>query len=919
MTKGGPSALGNNAKRSNILKFSRLSENPATLRSKGVEFPLSSTDNNERTSPRTLESNRDGMVEGVSTADGRMLKFARYSGSCISSPRSKRLEINNGAIQPSANLPEHHPFSPKARKSSALRKDLLLGKPALPLGPSKSRKKRKNSTVERSQMDKCAEVRGQVRRLPSDVDEGYDQMQDSAEILELCSVNQNNIHTTHKLNHLENVLESDIEAGTNEESHERSKLIESEQESEDVSTSDQEETVISKDLHSAAEYCSPDMATVCSEDGGSFHQHYKSEDEESAAEEVTEKAVGGMIGTSGETRSSDGDALAPHADLQLPCLEGGHVGAAWQPILQVLRATPRAFDDQGLNCVGEEGNREGRAIIEGRASAFIETDPTVIQRLGASFPSLGEMGNEVQENSSITSSGPHFIRNQHQQVDGDQSGSPSSANSAFSPPPMKTSDFKYMGQQSSLVGPFEIQEKLSLSFSDSNGEATLLDAADFVMNCTLPSASLAEGAEKEKMDHENMKVATTKKGPMKFSDHQPCCCSLKEGLSRGAALSYQESQLQGRKGLVPTNRRQVTTSNPNFRPEIFTSFSTCWGSGVGSNSMKASSNAGMKLQTSRDFGLSSPSSQTLPSPSSTSSPTLRLMGKDVMIMRKDEDESMSLQKVPLAPLGDPPNPKYLTLLGFSTGNVSNQDSFSFHRRSPDDPFLFGLDHPCYPQNFDVGISGAVRFFDDYKVVHQTPLKPHVSHQEPCPTGFMGSPMQQGSKDVANTRPQQKTLNRKPNPPLSHHVEGPAAARRQHLKPVSVAESANSMREVIVIDDTPEVEPELNSIDANYSVGSRRNQSLHMDISHSLPPSNSYSRTTKGFTCFPLPSTFTDELSGGPKPDFLMSCPGANPSSSKGGGNAVEGPRFLSPSSSTLASPSTGFLNPMLYYSSSSLR
>ncbi|XXG80232.1 hypothetical protein AAC387_Pa09g1151 [Persea americana] len=924
LTKSNPSALGSFAKRNNILKFSRLSEEPAaSLRSKRIDIPLNSTDDDERTLLRPPESNLDGVMEGASSPDGRMLKFVKYSGSCASSPRSRRVEIKNGTAQPATNLPENHPFSPKVRISSALRKDLLLGKPSLPLGPNKNSEKRKNSIFKRSQNDRCAvEISEKKRRLTSDVVVDYDQMQDSAEILGLCSVNENDIYTAHKVNCFENMVESEIEAITNEESYGRNKIIESEQESEeDVSTSDQEETVISKGFHSAAEYCSLGIASVYSEDGGSFHQYYKSEDEESAADEVTEKAVGNNIVISGETPSSDGNSPAPHADLQSPCLEGGNVGPTCQPILQVLPTIPRQFDDQSKSCIGEEGNNV-RAITEVEAGSLTETNSMVIQKLGASFPCPGEMDNEVQENSSVTSSGPHSIQNKHQQVDGDQSGSPSSANSAFFPPPMNSPDFRYMGQQSSSVGPFGIQDKVSLSFSDSNGEATCLDVAGLGMYSALPSTLSAKGAEKEVVDHENLKVATSVKGPMKIPDYQPCCCSLKESISRGAALSYQELQLPGRKGvmtsmMVPPKGRQLTTSNPNIRPEICPSFSTCSGLGLGSNSMKDSSNAAMKLQICRDFGLSNPSSQTLPSPSSTSSPILRLMGKDLMVMSKDEDELTTLQKIPLAPPSDHPNAKYPTrLLGCSNGNVSNQDSFSFSRQSPDDSFLFGLDHPCYlPKNFGVGFSGGVRTVGDYKVVHQRPLQSPVNHQELCPPGFVGSTLQPGSKDGLDKQSQQKTLNRKPNSPLSYNVER-LAVHRQRLKPVSASEDANSMmREVILIEDSPELEPNLSSVDANYSVGLRRNQPLPVDISPS-PVLSSNSRTTKGFSCFPLQNTFSGELSGGPKPNFLRSCPGANARSSKQGGNAVEGLGILSPSPSILTSPSTGYLNPTLYYPSS---
>lgn len=666
------------AKRNHILKFSRLSENPATPRSTGEEILSNNIDNCERTSLRPHENNLHCLVKGSSRADGCMMNPPRSSGS-YASPRSKRVEVKEGTTQRSPKLPESHQFSLKAKKSSTLRKGLLLGKPSYPLKHGKSSGNRKRLPFKKSQKGRyVAEANELIEGLLSDADDSYDWgIHNSTGTLGPSSVTQYKIRGTHKLNHLDDMMGSETEATTNEESTERDKLLESEKE--DVSISKQEENVISERLRLPVEHCSPNMASGYLEDGFNFHQ----------------------------------------------------------------------------------------------------------------------------ENSSVTSSGPNSVGDECHQDDRDQSGSPASANSAMSPPPPTRSNFKWSGLEAPSLGP-ETQAKVRVSSSDSTAEATLTNAPDLGSGSAFPSSPRTEGAAKAKPDKENLEFTiSAAKEPLKFSDDQPCCFSQKESISQGAALSFQEFQLQRRlNGLV-------ATLNSNTRAEVCPSFSSGTGSQIdemafpaldspaGSSLTGASSNASMKLQTCRDFSLGSPSSQTLPSPSSTCS-SIRLMGKDVMVMSKGEDESTIDPKYPPAVLNDHQNSKYLNLLGFS---------------------------------------------------------------------------------------------------------------------ISASQAPKPMSDVIVIDDFPEPGLSSHSVDAEYIVGLRGNQPLSMGISP-LPVSNFNSRSIDVFSCLTPSSTFSTELSSGPKPSFLMSCPGMNPSSSKQGSGVAEGLGFLSPVPCILPSPATGYLNSMPYYSPS---
>lgn len=877
LIEGNHVALGNSsAGKNHILKFSRLPQNGGASRSKRVEISLNIKDNNE-TSRRAPESNFNRLLVGTSFDNGCKLKFARSSGS-YTSPRSKRVEISMGT------------------ENSGFRKNLLLGKSSVPLEPSKYNSNKKNSTSIKLQRDKhAAEMSETVCVLPSDVDEGYDQMHDSTEILEPSSVKMNNMHMNNKLKHL-NTLGYEMEEITNNESIGRNEPLESEYGREEaISSSVEEDTEISKELDSALECCSHEVTSVCSEEGGSVCQYHESEDQESVSEGFPDNASREQLKTSDEAKKSDCNAPPICANARSVALENDHVGPVNRSKSWVGLATPRSCDHLAMDGSGQVVDADKAQIAAG-----VEAP---IQGHGGSFLSPGEMGFEAQENSSVTSSGPHFTQDQHQQGGGDPSGSPLSANSAISTPPATISDVKVL-------------DKLSASSSERSAEGE---------SSALPSTTSGEAIEKVKFGRENQKVTVlAEKEPVKISD-LPCCCSRKESFSRGDnLLPYQEPQLQRHKNVTaatagPAKGRQVGSSNPHFRPD-FCTVSTSSVSRidevviptldlpVASTSMKASSTVATGFPTSSDFGLGSPSSQTQ-SPTSLN-PVLRLMGKNLMVMSKaEESESVSPGKVPLDAPNDLQNAKYLSLLGFSTGNFMDQANFPFHHQAPDDSFIFGSD-PCYPsKNFEADISGGLRNCSNCKVVHHTPLQVAANHRDVCGLGIMGRTLQQqGSKMRNDGLP-----NRKPSSPFSYNAER-SAPHGQCPRSISLTQALNPTREVILIDDSPELVSSSSSIGAKYIVGSRRNQQLPVVTSSPLVLTSN-STPLKMFGPFQTPDPFAREVSPGPKPSFLMSCPGANASSSKRSG-ASQGSSVLSQSSFVIQSPSTGFLNPTLYYSSS---
>ncbi|XP_058113071.1 uncharacterized protein LOC131256058 [Magnolia sinica] len=911
------------AERSNILKFSRSSENPATSpRSKRVEIPSNTTNimDNAEKSLKSVEGDFDRSTEsGSVAANGSVLKFSRPSESYAASPRSKRVEINAGVARSSPKPFKNQPFSPKAKKTMTSRKSILLGKPSPSMEARKCSEIDKHSAYKKSQEDKrTVEKSRRVEHFLSDAD----MIHGSSKTLGPSS------------DLMKSLRRSEIEESGDEVSIGRNNILESwHTRDQAISMSSQPETTTSKRLDLAAECHNIGMFDmVDSQDEGSPHPSpsvdvtpSKSDDWESSAEEVpvsgdtdiassSEKAVEDtMAGGSSEAQSSDGNALAAHSYMQSPSHEDEYMGHTSQ--------TEAFMEDREIGYVDEIGDEltglnsqmtaEADSRVEDDSLSDIQyprclPDPMPIQGSGRCLPSPGNAGHDgLQDNMSMTSSGPQFTQDQGKSVDRDLSRSPASVTSTISPPPMERSKLK------SSVG------------------------LPLVQDIAWPLVANVAELERMKSERENPKVAVPPaKEFSKISDDQPCCCSRKESISRVATLSYQEPQLLRRRNfmgpmMLPIKAKQ-TASNPYFGHEISTSSSTYptsrmdemvipgSESPIGSVSMKLPLDAVMKFPNCSNFESAAQSSQADPHQPSPS-PVLRLMGKNLMVMNKEEDEAMQLRRAPqFGALGphDHSNAKYLTLLGFSTGNVPNQDGISFYRQSTNGSAVYG--NPCNPlPNFNVGVPNGYRNHSNSKMVHQTPLHLAEGHQQAMSMGAFAAPaLQPGPKGLkTDSQPQQRRLNKKLSSPFAYHVERTAPHHRQRQKPVSTMQTANPMREVIVIDDSPELEADLGKGNGKYAMGTRGKQ--QQPLVGILPPMalNSNPRPLKVFSSLPLHNTFSREPPvGPPKSSFLMSCPVANASSTKQG--PPEGPSILSPNPFMLPSPPTGYLNSPLYYSPS---
>ncbi|KAF8414332.1 hypothetical protein HHK36_002333 [Tetracentron sinense] len=923
-------------------KFSNSAENPITSpRSKRVESPLQAqiTDSVKKF-PNSLESNMNQLSKGITSMhDSCILRRAKSSENHASSLRSKRAEIYAGPVQNSDSLPKAtmnlykscHRLSTKGRKLSTFRKDVLSVAPYFP--------KSKFHENERCLAFKKPRVHS------SEVDEGYDWMHSHTENTENRSGSFEQIEGNHKSDCSNNVLRSTIEEITERVYYDRSNVLESIQEREAVSTSEREEAIPLESFQFGPQCCGYDpeaimdspvavsdiLADKC--DGLESTGNKVPINEEMVLEPYSRKSVGEPVVRSSKLLVLELHKMANASETlsnSLLLMEE-HQRPSFGTEAPIKPTELSFSNDQEMCCVDEVGdgvigqNTHMGAEVDYRlegGNSFYDVDTVLIPGPPGSFsPSHGHMDSEVlQDNSSLTSCRVLSSEDQHNLFDRDSSGSPISSISAISHLSMARSDLKYLEPEPSIEPP-AIRDKIIPNFSDGSIEPAVGDAITFP--CTA-----SKGARRINLNSVKLKVnkSSAAKRPENFAaNDQPCCCSRKEGISHGATVDYQESQLLGKCVIAPVTlpaKGKQLSCNANIRPETFTSFSTypisrtdevaipVLESPTGSTSMKASPGA-RKFPSLGDCDSASPSS--------TSNPVLRLMGKNLMVVNKDEDISMRLRQAQAVASNDHPNPKCSALPGFSTGDFPNQHLLSCHLTAPNGSVICSqnVNNPL-AQCFDVRSSNGLRSHGNSKA-HQIPTQ---SSARNCPDlhigGFEASLPQHGLKVALQT--QQKTPNNRLNAPFMNVVERIIANPQiQHHNAVSATQTptaVNPIPEVIVINDSPENEANSTMISAKYTEELRGTQRSPACI-QTPTDSNSSLRQVNTFSCYQLQNPFhLREPPLGSKPSFLLSPPkGANSRPPKSGATS-EGGNLLRQNPFMVLSPAPGHLSSAVYYSPS---
>ncbi|XP_052207599.1 uncharacterized protein LOC127811621 isoform X2 [Diospyros lotus] len=326
-------------------------------------------------------------------------------------------------------------------------------------------------------------------------------------------------------------------------------------------------------------------------------------------------------------------------------------------------------DEQEMICADEVGIN---MIFEIRAAAemdsedrkgdyFTEVDPIPIPGPPGSFlPSPRHMSSDdLQGNSSLTTSQVQSPEHHHDLVDMDLLNSPIStvSNSTIARSDLKSSEKLSMG--------FHVtQDDFRSSFY-----AVIQDAvAENTAPAHLTAASLAE---RTNISEQKIDRIVTEKGPDNFRNDQPCCCSRKDGTFQSISLNYQDTQLLRRTTAsvpLPVMQKQLSVNGRlnkyNTMPGLnhLRNFPSPESEKVALPITKTVGDPA-SIKVFADTGLKVPvhgfSDSVGPC---ASNPVLRLMGKDLMVVNKDESLAAreARQAHPFS-TNDYPNPQYQTL------------------------------------------------------------------------------------------------------------------------------------------------------------------------------------------------------------------------------------------------------------------
>ncbi|KAA8523484.1 hypothetical protein F0562_009907 [Nyssa sinensis] len=847
-----------------------------------------------------------------------------YRDNDLSFHRSKAVERNAGQFNNfdsshdvcSKQSPSHHVISLKSTRLSSLRKNVLSVKRSS-VPKSNHNLIRTNLNLKKTQVHGIAALDEEKVAWPSEGVEQHDSMQD----------------------HTEN--QSRVEEFTDKMSLGRSSVLKIRKKRGAINTSQKDEVMALKSSHSTSQCYAYDVGENVDSslrDGGDLANAF--DDIESAGKGVQTHgedivierssgiATGGSIMSLSKSSDPEFCKLASPSFIQSDSLQCAEVykGSFCGTEAPIHLSEPSLGDGQEMFCADEAGNglvgqntHIGAELDSkiGQGNYFHEVDPIPIPGPPGSFlPSPGgDMGSEdLQGYSSLTSSRVQSSEDHHDLVDRDSSDSPISAISTISNSAMVRTDSK--SSENLFVGPHVAQDEIRSDFSGANHDRV-------VENSGKVSDAASIGKERINLDELKVNVIFPEKVPLSFKNDQPCCCSRKEGTSHGVTFNYQDSQLLRRRTIssIPLSSvgKQMSCDpnkrlGLNSRPEMFT-LSNFPSSGsemmvlpitkspTGSISKQVSADSTQKFPIRGDCDSASPSA---------SNPVLRLMGKNLMVVNKDEDMSPQLSDAQYGALNDQPNPQFQTISGVTSGIFRNGDFLSFHHMVHQGQLILGQNqHNTLGQGFDVRLSNSFRSHVDSK----TPQTP--SHAPPAmfPSKNVGSgftaPLESHEYKGGYNLPSKQ--NRPKNRPdiLTHNMERVSTSPNlQHRNGDSIL---NPIKEIIIIDDTPESEAN-SAIDATYTEGKRESQLTSAGIS--IPVAADYnSRHENPFHSYqPLDSSPYCVSPMVHNASFQMS-PHRRVNASPVKWNCMsEGSSGLHSSSFMASSSSTGHVRSTLYYS-----
>ncbi|CAI9772803.1 unnamed protein product [Fraxinus pennsylvanica] len=337
-------------------------------------------------------------------------------------------------------------------------------------------------------------------------------------------------------------------------------------------------------------------------------------------------------------------------------------------------------------------------IDEGQGKYFVGVDPIPIPGPPGSFlPSPGRMGSEdLQGNSSLTTCRVQSSKDDHELVDRGSSYSPTSATSIISNSVAARSD-------SISFEKFPPRSPEENEIKSGFAGASIDPIVGMSTTPFEPTASAGEG--NLNLDVSKVDLMFPEMGSLKFKTAQPCCCSRKEGASQAVALNYQDSEHWQRNlasPSLPADKKQMIADpkgkfdSSSFTPEMLSMRepSPIAEANVANSPMGYPKNvlidSEVKFSSHGDFESATPA---------TSNPILRLMGKNLMVVKKDEDVTAQSRITNVHV-----KKQFCADNGVSPEKFQKEDH-SFHHVVSKEPLVFDrAQNHTLSRHFDVGSS-----------------------------------------------------------------------------------------------------------------------------------------------------------------------------------------------------------------------
>ncbi|KAJ6417532.1 hypothetical protein OIU84_003289 [Salix udensis] len=799
--------------------------------------------------------------DDISTHDGCMLRPPNSPRNDVSSLTKKTVYTdddtsNNFDMYPIASTKSSrssHAVVTKAMRFSSFRKSVLSVRSQSSV-KSRASKVKRWSTLDKSQEPLTREIDEAAVGRHSEADEQYDLMQDRTE----------------------NLLER--EEMTDEVSLGGSPIQEARQEKRFSCTSERLEALNSRSSKSALGCGLVEGINVDYSVRGDVNYVQKVDSLESPGTQVpthedivaeqSSQTLDGRRSVAGMSKSvnTEFDELGISSKVQSNCIRSieDYGGLLSQNNISTGPTGP-FIHDQRMFTASEAGNgmmRQDADMGVGldseavKVDSFPEVDPIPIPGPPGSFlPSPRDMGSEdFQGNSSLTTSRVHSSPDHHDVIDGDSSDSYLSAVSTISNSMVVRSDFNYSEPPSS-AGHCVFQDKIRSGLMTAGIEPLAHNAG--------ASPQAATRVERTTFSGEYLKLdrISIEKESFGFKNDQPCCCQRKERFSESGALNHQESLLLRRRKMasvaVPSEEKQMgCNSNPtpinlDVRPELgpLNSYSAS-----GSEKMvlplvepptdpiplkHSPSSAGARMIARADAHSAS---------SSASNPILRLMGKNLMVVNKEDTVSMPIGQVRPCAQNVNQTSHIPTISAVSPGNTQNQDSHSFHHMTPQGSVIFSQDpYKTAVHRLEVVFAESFGSHTDSKLSQAPSNLPAGMFCEQHSDGGLAPSMKPHQcKEDYNFSNSQNRLKRRleafPTCTMNRATETPNRLCRR------ADSSAHPVKEIIIIDDVPESQAVVMSDITKYNEGWRERQVVPSGIS--VPTIPIYNMTNVNpFTCY----------------------------------------------------------------------